>query len=38
MEKTQEFDDEIEIDLRELLAVLLSQWLLVALLLESVTI
>ncbi len=29
MEKTQEFDDEIEIDLRELLAVLLSQWLLI---------
>lgn len=29
MEKTQEFDDEIEIDLRELLTVLLSQWLLI---------
>ena len=29
MEKTQESDDEIEIDLRELLAVLLSQWLLI---------
>ena len=27
MEKTQEYDDEIEIDMRELMAELLSQWL-----------